>query len=165
MNSGVKLSEFTEKLEEINGTERILISDGSGINKYIDTSQLATRKQLEEKSGKNEIPDVSGFITESNADGKYQSKGNYSYIEYIEGTSDDEGYITSEIAPENSLIIARMYLHPTLNMWCHCPSYETTTDGDKILTGGIKYGVSIVVGGVTCQKFPNCKYRVYFIRN
>lgn len=110
MNSGVKLREFTEKLEEINGTERILISDGSGINKYIDTSQLATRKQLEEKAGKNEIPDVSGFIAESNADGKYQPKGNYSYIEYIEGTSDNEGYITSEIAPENSFIIARMYL-------------------------------------------------------
>lgn len=86
-------------------------------------------------------------------------------IEYVEGTSDDDGYINSEIAPtgDNILVLSRMYLHPTLNMWCPCVSYEST-NGNHIITGGIKYGVSVVVGGSTCQTFPNCTYRVYYIK-
>lgn len=100
-----------------------------------------------------------------------QDKGDYLLgkdhlqIKYIEGYSDDNGYITSEIAPSNSLIISRMYLHPTLNIWCNCTSYETPTKGNKIITGGIKYGVAVVVGGTEAQTFPNCKYRVYYIED
>lgn len=99
-----------------------------------------------------------------------QDKGDYALrselfsVKYVEGHSDGDGYITSEIAPtgDNILIISRMYLHPTLNMWCHCVSYQGT-DTNHIITGGIKYGVSVVVGGSTCQTFANCLYRVYYI--
>lgn len=44
---GKKLSELTDKVEDIQGTERIYVSDGSGTPKYIETSQLATQKDLE----------------------------------------------------------------------------------------------------------------------
>ena len=43
---GKKLSELTDKVEEIKGTERIYVTDGSGVPKYIETSQLATQKDL-----------------------------------------------------------------------------------------------------------------------
>lgn len=69
--NGKKLSGLTDKVSEIQGTERIYVSDGSGVPKYIETSQLATSKQLEEKASKDEIPDVSGFLTPIQADGKY----------------------------------------------------------------------------------------------
>lgn len=59
---GKKLSELTDKVTDIQGTERIYVSDGSGIPKYIETNQLARA---------NQIPDTSGFITETKADGKY----------------------------------------------------------------------------------------------
>lgn len=60
--SGKKLSELTQKLEELQGTERIYLSDGTGMQKYIETNQLAKP---------SDIPDVSGFITSTQADGKY----------------------------------------------------------------------------------------------
>ena len=60
--NGKKLSELTDKVSDIQGTERIYVSDGSGVPKYIKTNQLA-------KS--SDIPDVSGFITSTQADGKY----------------------------------------------------------------------------------------------
>lgn len=43
---GTKLSELTDKIEELTGKERIYASDGSGIPKYIETGQLATQKDL-----------------------------------------------------------------------------------------------------------------------
>lgn len=51
---GKKLSELTDKVTDIQGTERIYVSDGSGTPKYIETSQLAKP---------TDIPDVSGFAT------------------------------------------------------------------------------------------------------
>lgn len=44
--NGKKLSELTDKVSEIQGTERIYVSDGSGVPKYIETNQLATQKDL-----------------------------------------------------------------------------------------------------------------------
>lgn len=44
--TGKKLSELTDKVETIQGTERIYVSDGTGIPKYIETNQLATQKDL-----------------------------------------------------------------------------------------------------------------------
>lgn len=44
---GKKLSELTDKVTDIQGMERIYVSDGSGVPKYIETSQLATQKDLE----------------------------------------------------------------------------------------------------------------------
>lgn len=44
---GKKLSELTDKVEDIQGTERIYVSDGSDVPKYIETRQLATQKDLE----------------------------------------------------------------------------------------------------------------------
>lgn len=71
---GTKLSEVTDKVSEIQGTERIYVSDGSGKPKYIETVQLA-------KS--TDIPDVSAFITETKADGKYATKSDLGDIETI----------------------------------------------------------------------------------
>ena len=59
---GKKLSELTEQVSNIQGKERIYVSDGSGKPKFIETNQLAKP---------SDIPDVSGFITESQADEKY----------------------------------------------------------------------------------------------
>lgn len=44
---GTKLSELKNKVEDIKGTERIYVTDGSGVPKYIETRQLATQKDLE----------------------------------------------------------------------------------------------------------------------
>lgn len=44
--TGKKLSELTDKVETIQGTERIYVSDGTGVPKYIETNQLATQKDL-----------------------------------------------------------------------------------------------------------------------
>lgn len=60
--NGKKLSELTDKVSDIQGTERIYVSDGSGVPKYIETNQLAKP---------SDIPDVSGFITSTQADEKY----------------------------------------------------------------------------------------------
>lgn len=43
---GTKLSDLTNKIETIQGTERIYVSDGTGTPKYIETSQLATQEDL-----------------------------------------------------------------------------------------------------------------------
>lgn len=72
--TGKKLSELTDKVSTIQGTERIYVSDGSGVPKYIETNQLAKT---------DEIPDVSGFITENNADTKYATKAEIGDIETI----------------------------------------------------------------------------------
>lgn len=80
--NGKKLSELTDKVSEIQGTERIYVSD-NGTQKYIETSQLATSNQLEEKASKDDIPDVSGFITSSQADGKYATLAQFGDIETI----------------------------------------------------------------------------------
>lgn len=37
---GKKLSELTDKVTELNGTERMYVSDGSGVPKYIETYQI-----------------------------------------------------------------------------------------------------------------------------
>lgn len=37
---GKKLSDLTEKVEQIQGTERIYVSDGSGVPKYVEAGQL-----------------------------------------------------------------------------------------------------------------------------
>lgn len=63
--TGKKLSELTDKVANIQGTERIYVSDGTGVPKYIETNQLA-------KS--TDIPDVSGFITKFDASKTYATK-------------------------------------------------------------------------------------------
>lgn len=44
--TGKKLSELTDKVETIQGTERIYVSDGTGVPKYIETNQLTTKEEL-----------------------------------------------------------------------------------------------------------------------
>lgn len=44
--TGKKLSELTDKVANIQGTERIYVSDGTNVPKYIETSQLATKEEL-----------------------------------------------------------------------------------------------------------------------
>lgn len=77
--TGKKLSELINKINNIQGTERIYVSDGTNVPKYIETGQLA-------KS--TDIPDVSGFITENQADGKYQPKGDYATTEQLSNKAD-----------------------------------------------------------------------------
>lgn len=43
---GKKLSELTDKVEDIQGNERIYVSDGTRIPKYIETKQIATQRDL-----------------------------------------------------------------------------------------------------------------------
>lgn len=49
---GTKLSDLKNKVEKIQGNERIYVSNGSGTPMYIETSQLATSEQLQEKGDK-----------------------------------------------------------------------------------------------------------------
>lgn len=88
---GKKLSELTDKVEDIQGTERIYVSDGSGVPKYIETNQLAMA---------NQIPDTSGFITETKADGKYATKESVgNKADKIEVVSVEGATPTQEIQP------------------------------------------------------------------
>lgn len=57
--TGKKLSELTDKVETIQGTERIYVSDGSGTPKYIETQQLATKSELGNKQEKVQTEVVS----------------------------------------------------------------------------------------------------------
>lgn len=63
---GTRISAMQE-LDSIKGTEYIPVVD-ENTNKKVLTSQFAK---------KSDIPNVSGFITSSQADAKYQPKGNY----------------------------------------------------------------------------------------
>lgn len=65
MEEGVKISEMTE-LESVTGNEYFPVVDSSGENKKVKTGKIAR---------KEDIPDVSGFITTESADAKYQPKG------------------------------------------------------------------------------------------
>lgn len=61
---GKKLSELTDKVSEIQGTERIYVSDGSDVPKYINTNQLATSKQLGNKADNVTTENISDTTTE-----------------------------------------------------------------------------------------------------
>lgn len=50
--TGKKLSELTDKVETIQGTERIYVSDGTNVPKYIETSQLAKKEDVSELNNK-----------------------------------------------------------------------------------------------------------------
>lgn len=47
MATGKKLSELTTQVSKLNGTERIYVSDGTGVPKYIEASQLTAGKYLD----------------------------------------------------------------------------------------------------------------------
>ena len=72
--TGKKLSELTDKVETIQGTERIYVSDGTNVPKYIETSQLA-------KS--TDIPDVSNYVTTSTANSTFATKEELGNIDAI----------------------------------------------------------------------------------
>ena len=50
--TGKKLSELTDKVETIQGTERIYVSDGTNVPKYIETNQLAKKEDVSELNNK-----------------------------------------------------------------------------------------------------------------
>lgn len=94
---------------------------------------------------------------------------NISKIYYIDGYSDEDGYIRSEIVPVeaeyDNVIISRMYLHPTLNIWTPIVSYQTITgNNDVLVTGGIRGSAVVLGGSVQAQTFPNCLYRVFYLK-
>lgn len=68
--TGTKLSELKNKLEDIKGTERIYVTDGSGTQKYIETNQLAQPKDLATKANKVGTENVSE-TTKELTPGKY----------------------------------------------------------------------------------------------
>lgn len=84
--SGKKLSEVQSKIENLTGTERIYLSDGTNSPKYIETGQLATKDQLEQKANKDDIPQVDNLVTEQ----ELESKG------YLTEHQDISGLATKE---------------------------------------------------------------------
>lgn len=68
--NGKKLSELTDKVSDIQGTERIYVSDGSGTPKYIETNQLATKTELSGKVDK----DGTKVLSEKNFTAAYETK-------------------------------------------------------------------------------------------
>lgn len=50
--TGKKLSELTDKVETIQGTERIYVSDGTNVPKYIEANQLAKKEDVSELNNK-----------------------------------------------------------------------------------------------------------------
>lgn len=86
-------------------------------------------------------------------------------IKYAEGVSDSDGYISTNIIPqnENIIVISMVFLHPTLNLWCPCISYQTITNNrDVIVTGGLRGSAVVIGGSVQAQTFPQCKYRIFY---
>lgn len=65
---GKKLSELTEQVSNIQGKERIYVSDGSGKPKFIETNQLATSKQLEGLATKEEIGQINTILDTINGE-------------------------------------------------------------------------------------------------
>lgn len=65
--TGTKLSQVQTKLEDIKGTERIYVSD-NGTQKYIQTDQLATSKQLEGLATKEEIGQINTILDNINGE-------------------------------------------------------------------------------------------------
>lgn len=65
--TGTKLSQVQTKLEDIKGTERIYVSD-NGTQKYIETNQLATSKQLEGLATKEEIGQINTILDTINGE-------------------------------------------------------------------------------------------------
>lgn len=65
--TGTKLSQVQTKLEDIKGTERIYVSD-NGTQKYIETNQLATSKQLEGLATKEEIGKINTILDTINGE-------------------------------------------------------------------------------------------------
>lgn len=63
--AGKKLSELTDKLEDIQGNERLYVSDGTGVPKYVETGKFATATKLDEKGDKvGEISGSSGEVSQ-----------------------------------------------------------------------------------------------------
>ena len=87
--TGTKISQMAE-LSEVTGNEYIPVVDSTG-NKKVLTSKFAK---------KEDIPNVSSFITTTTADSKYQPKGNYLTSipsEYVT-TTDLGNYVTTSTA-------------------------------------------------------------------
>lgn len=89
---------------------------------------------------------------------------------YVEGTSDGDGYIKSDIVPQTegytTINISMMFLHPELNIWCPCMAYQAITGNeDVVVTGGLRGSAVVLGGSVQAKTFSNCKYRVYYIKH
>lgn len=98
--SGKKLSEVQSKIENLTGTERIYLSDGTNSPKYIETGQLATKDQLEQEVGNlvtkqeleskgylTEHQDISGLATKEELSGKQDTLKSGENVKTINGQS------------------------------------------------------------------------------
>lgn len=98
--TGKKLSEVQSKIENLTGTERIYLSDGTNSPKYIETGQLATKDQLEQEVGNlvtkqeleskgylTEHQDISGLATKEELSGKQDTLKSGENVKTINGQS------------------------------------------------------------------------------
>lgn len=76
--TGKKLSELTNKINNIQGTERIYVSDGTNVPKYIETGQLAKL---------TDIPDISNLATKQELNSKQNNLVSGTNIKTINGNS------------------------------------------------------------------------------
>lgn len=133
-----------------------------------------TLSDFNQKNQNSEIPETSiCFIEET---GQIYTHGHFYFgqqqssfnIEFIEGVSDDDGVIQSIQLPEpesgyENVICSMLYYDTNHNHWSNIVTYKPTGDA-QLITGGPKYGVSVVVGGVEAYRCPNAKYRIFYYK-
>lgn len=133
-----------------------------------------TLSDFNQKKQNGEIPEISiCFIEET---GQIYTHG-YFYLgqqqsgfnmEFIEGVSDEDGVIQSIQLPEpepgyENVICSMLYYDTNHNQWSNVVTYKPTGTA-QLITGGPKYGVSVVVGGVEAYRCPNAKYRIFYYK-
>ena len=56
-----------------------------------------------------------------------------------------------------------LYYDTNHNQWSNIVTYKPTGN-TQLITGGPKYGVSVVVSGVEVYRCPNAKYRIFYYK-
>lgn len=136
---GTKLSELLNRVEDIEGTERIYVSDGSGVPKFINTSQLATSKQLQGKAD-----DVS---TESVSETTKELQPNKYYI-----FGEVETLTLTLAAGEENKLAEYMFeftsgaTPTTITEIAGVEWKGDTIEADKVYQASISRGIGILIG-------------------
>lgn len=97
---------------------------------------------------------------------KLNNSENSSNIKYIEGRSDENGYINELFISNlhNATVISVVYLHPNFNgIWMPCLPYQTINGDNKLITGNIKISTEGIGNTVTYQIFKNCPFKILYL--